>query len=102
MCGLEALLGLQRPPNCPIDRCLRPQRVVVQILERGVQTVGPTMGLLPKFVRICQAPEARSVGFDAVPAFRPCHILDSVEPRTSLWDLFMLVPVPLGVGNLIP
>src|SRR4051812_1929656 len=54
---LEALLAHQGSPDGKIYRCAASKRVVVQIGERGVHPVDPSVRLLPDLVRIWKREE---------------------------------------------
>lgn len=54
---VEVLFSAQTPPDCLVDNALTFQDVVVQICERGVHSVDPSVRLLPVLVGICQGVE---------------------------------------------
>ncbi len=64
--------------------------------EWRVDTVRTTLGLLQNPVRIWQAVEHRLVGGNAIPTLTAGGVLHQVHPSLVIWNVLMLMPVPLG------
>lgn len=92
---VEALFSPQGLPNSLIDDRSRDEVVVPQISEIGVQPVNSAVRLPPIAITVGLGVEHDCVRFDTIPPFCPSSVLNQVDPAVSLWNLLVLVAVPL-------
>lgn len=92
---VEVLFDPQGRSDGLIDDRPRDEVIVVEIRERGVQTVDSAVRLPPIAVRVRLRVEANRVRIDAVPALCASAVLNQVQPALSCWNLLVFVAIPL-------
>src|SRR4051812_36064587 len=97
---MKVLLPVKCLPDALVDDRSRFENVVVKRLKLRVKAINASLSLMKLAIRVGKAVEHDRVSFDAVPTFRPCLVLDKVDPSICAWYVLMEMAVPLSHGDV--